>query len=193
MCARQGGPMASGWSASGGPWRTSPKRCSEHGTLARGRTRAKACSPMLTVTSVQWRGVTAAAAAARPSGSTGGAGRISSSGCRGVRIDFDELSAKAGLGRAGMAPVIRTPSRRGTEAEQEVRVRNTASRIQEVKGSITTVQSRGRLSYEEAQRLRGRMIFAQLRLWCWKSRKAAIALGDVDPSSTDDGLWQLLQ
>ena len=79
------------------------------------------------------------------------------------------------------------------QAEQEVRVRNTASRIQEVKGSITTVQSRGRLSYEEAQRLRGRMIFAQLRLWCWKSRKAAIALGDVDPSSTDDGLWQLLQ
>ena len=64
-----------------------------------------------------------------------------------------------------------------------VQVRNTPQRIEELKQTIRQITTKGTLTYEEAQRLRGRLIFAEQQVWGRNAHQAVVAIGDVSPAT----------
>ena len=65
-----------------------------------------------------------------------------------------------------------------------VSISNTPERIAEVKEFVHQLLSRGFITYEESQRLRGRFLFAEQHVWGRNSRQAVVAVGDVPPEAS---------
>ena len=74
-----------------------------------------------------------------------------------------------------------------------ITVGNTPNRIAELTHALREVLQTGRLSFEHAQSLRGRLLFAERHLWGRNSRQAVITLGDVPPGQSDEAHLQPAQ
>ena len=79
------------------------------------------------------------------------------------------------------------------QEEGIITVGNTPTRIAELTQALKDVLQTGRLSFEQAQSLRGRLLFAERHLWGRNSRQAVIALGDVPPGHSDEAQLQPAQ
>ena len=74
-----------------------------------------------------------------------------------------------------------------------ITVGNTPTRIAELTQALRDVLQSGRLSFEQAQSLRGRLLFAERHLWGRNSRQAVMTLGDVPQGHSDDARLQPAQ
>ena len=64
-----------------------------------------------------------------------------------------------------------------------VQVSNTPQRVAELKDTVAAIKQKGSLTFEEAQRLRGRLVFAEQHVWGRNAKQAVVAVGDVSPAS----------
>ena len=64
-----------------------------------------------------------------------------------------------------------------------ISIGNTPGRVQELQDALQAVLDSDTLSYEWAQRLRGRLIFAEQQLWGRNGRQATIAVGSQPPDT----------
>ena len=69
------------------------------------------------------------------------------------------------------------------QTEGLVFVGNTPSRRDELKASVNEILKAGHITFEEFQRLRGRLVFAEQSVWGRNARQAVICVGDVAPDT----------